>query len=215
MLSRVQICNMALLSIGTRTVASLDENTPEATYCNQHYDLAVEEALRDFPWNFAQARKSLAQVPMPETWRREYPYAYAYPGGCLHLHTLIDQAGRPSQEFTVAQEGGTDQGIPLVMTHIEQPIAAYTELVTDPARFDPLFARALSAKLACHVAPCILKGNAQVVQLAEKNYTALLAKAKTADAREGKPYACPDSEWNGGHDNPWIAARMGCYTHRM
>ncbi len=211
MLSKVQICNMALLSIGTRAVASLDERTPEAMYCNQHYELSLDEALRDYPWNFAQARESLAQTPTPETWTREYPHAYAYPADCLHLHTLIDQDGRPSQEFTVAQDGDRT----LVMTHIDLPIAAYTAHITDPARFDPLFARALSAKLACHVAPCILKGHGQVLQLAEKQYTMLLAKAKTADAREGKPYACPDSEWNGGHDNPWIAARMGCYTHRM
>lgn len=207
MISKISICNMALLSLGTRAIASLDERTPEAVYCAHHYALALEELLREHPWNFAQRREALAEVPLPESWAREYPRAYAYPADCLHLHTLINEAGARSQDFTVA----THAGRTLVLSAIDLPVAAYTTLMSESAHFDPLFAKALAAKLACNLAPSILKGNGQALQLAAKNYAEAMERAKTADAREGKPYAEPEGEWNGGHDNPWIAARMNCY----
>ncbi len=207
MLSKIQICNMALLSIGTRSIASLDERTPEAAYCLREYDLALEEILREHRWNFAQSRKSLAGVPLPGEWAREYAQAFAYPSDCLHLHTLISETGRKSQEFAVAQHKGT----PLVLTNLAKPVAAYTALITDTTRFDPLFARALAAKLACHLVRCITKSGINAVQAMEKSSQLALAKARTADAREGEPYAGAESEWNGGHDNPWIAARLGVY----
>lgn len=207
MLSKVHICNMALLTIGTRSISSLDERTPEAVYCTQHYDLALEEVLRDHPWNFAQTRLKLAETVLPKDWAREFSHAYAYPSDCLHLHTIITEGGRKSQAFTVAQHGGQD----LILTDIAAPVAAYTALVTDTSRFDPLFARAFAAKLTCHLVQVITKSGPNTAQAMEKSYLLTIAKAKTADAREGRPYAEPDDEWNGGHDNPWIAARMGVY----
>lgn len=207
MLSKVHICNMALLAIGTRSIASLDERTPEALYCAQHYDLALEEALRDHPWNFAQSRKHMAMIAVPKEWAREYSRAYAYPADCLHLHSVIDESGARSQAFTVAQHKGRS----IVLTRLENPIAAYTALITDAGRYDPLFARALAAKMACHLVQVITKSGPGAGQAMEKSYAAAIARAKTADAREGQPYNSPDSEWNGGHDNPWIAARLGVY----
>ena len=188
MTSKVNICNMALLSLGTRTIASLDERTPEAMYCAQHYDLALEEALRGYPWNFAQGRARPARVDLPVTWEREYPFAYAYPADCLHLHTLISESGEPSQDFTVAHYAGRT----LILTSVESAIAAFTMRVDDTSRFDPLFIRALAARLACHLALPILKGNTNALKVAEQAYGMALAHAKTADAREGKPYASPD-----------------------
>ena len=207
MLSKVQICNMALLALGTRTISSMDERTPEAVYCTQHYDLALEEVLRDHPWNFAQSRKRLAKVAMPEEWAREYSQAFAYPSDCLHLHTLITESGQKSQAFAIAQHGGQT----LVLANLSKPVAAYSARITDTSRYDPIFARALAAKLACHLVQSITKSGPNAGQAMEKAYALVLAKAKTADAREGRPYSEPDSEWNGGHDNPWIAARLGVY----
>lgn len=207
--SKIQICTMALLSLGTRGISAPDERTPEATYCNQFYDISLEEVLRDHPWNFAQARVALAELPVPAEWAREYPAAYAYPDSCLRLNAVIDETGHASREFTVARHAGRT----IVLTRVPRPIASFTTLVDDPACFDPMFAQALAARLAVHLAAPILKGEAGVIKMAEQNYALALSRAKTADAREGRTFSEPDRAWDGGHDNPWIAARMGCYAH--
>ena len=210
-ISKTAICNLALAGLGLRSIASLDERTPEAMYAAQHYDLALQEVLRDHPWNFAQRRQHLVRVETPEAWRMEYPLAYAYPADALRIHALVQEGGMASQDFTV----GHDKGRALILTAIDQAIAAYTSLITETACFDPLFVQVLARKLAGYLAQPLLKADGSVRKATEELYTRELARAKTADAREGKPYATPPGEWNGGHDNPWIAARMGAYARKL
>ncbi len=230
-ISKTAICNLALAGLGLRAIATLDERTPEALYAAQHYDLALQEVLRDHPWNFAQRRERLAQVDVPDAWQTEYPLAYAYPADALRVHALLrgeDAVCRgsgvscgayyprgvylpPTQDFTV----GHDNGRTLILTAVPGAIAAYTALVTETARFDPLFVQALARKLASHLVQPLLKADRSVHKATQELYTLELARAKTADAREGRPYASPEGEWNGGHDNPWITARMGAYARRL
>lgn len=66
MAAKLDIWNMALGFIGTRTVASESERTPEAVQCALFWDSARRTALRDYPWNFAQARAGWPKWPCPE-----------------------------------------------------------------------------------------------------------------------------------------------------
>ena len=48
-ISQISILNRALDFLGTRTVASERENTPEALQCRLYWDSARRQTLRDFP----------------------------------------------------------------------------------------------------------------------------------------------------------------------
>ena len=64
-LTQIAIWNRALGFLGARGVAAEDENTPEALQCRLYWDSARRQALRDYPWAFAQRRAWLARVALP------------------------------------------------------------------------------------------------------------------------------------------------------
>ena len=208
-ISKVDICNMALASLGQRAVASLSEHTPEAIAAERFYGIALEQVLRDYPWKFAQRRERLALVEVPEGWEREYAFAYAYPKNALRLHHLIEPCGAKSKKFQVA----ADATRTILVTNIPDALGAFTARVDDITRFDPMFVQALARKLQALLVKPTLKNNSSLVREAEELYAMELAKAKTADAREGAPFGDGPGWWDGGHDetNPWAAARLGCF----
>lgn len=93
MAAKLDIWNMALGFIGTRTVASESERTPEAVQCALFWDSARRTALRDYPWNFAQARAGWPKWPCRKPWAGEWRHAYVPPDRCLRLHRVLG-AGR-------------------------------------------------------------------------------------------------------------------------
>ena len=85
-LTQIAIWNRALGFLGARSIAAEDENTPEALQCRLYWDSARRQALRDYPWAFAQRRAWLARVALPAGFEQEYRFAYALPGACLKAH---------------------------------------------------------------------------------------------------------------------------------
>lgn len=205
----MDICNMALVSLGMRAVARLDERTPEAIESARFYPVALEQTLRDYPWKFAQRRERPAAMDVPAGWAREYAFAYAYPNDALRLHYLIEPCGTKSKKFQVA----ADATRTIVATNIPDALMVYTAKVEDITRFDPLFVQALARKLQALLVVPLLKNTPSLIKAAEELYALEIARAKTADAREGEPFGDGPGWWNGGHgeENPWISARLGCF----
>ena len=82
MASKVDICNMALMRIGVSTIISdINEGSQESNVCAQFFDATLDYILRDYPWNFAEVRVTLAQAAgdPPTNWA----FKYAYPSDCL------------------------------------------------------------------------------------------------------------------------------------
>lgn len=59
MATQVEICNLALDMLGAKAIASLIDGSKEATLLGRMWDYALDEALREFPWNFARKRTEL------------------------------------------------------------------------------------------------------------------------------------------------------------
>ena len=209
MYSVVQICNQALLLIGTRPIASLDEPTPEAAYCNQFYNQAVLSVLAEHAWGFAQRRERLAEVQVPEGWQSAYCKAYAYPLDCVQSHYLMTEDGR---EKTQAYALAADNERTILLTNISSAVLAYTAHIKDATRFSPKFVEALSRKLQCLLVKPIMKGSSQAVKEAEELYARALSDAKTADSKEGQPFNDPETPWLDG--NPWADEVMGTFRRR-
>ena len=192
MASKISIINMALGWLGAPPIAALTEKRPEAIYASQYYDSALEQTLRDHRWNFAQRRRRLAALDVPDGYQGIYENAYALPVDCLHAHTVLDAAENTFPFLVALAEDG---GSKIVLTNVASAYLAYTALVTVPELYDPNFVRALSRRLAADIAVPILKNNTQKVQEAETLYDRELARAKLADYREGKPEEEEDVSW--------------------
>jgi hypothetical protein len=192
MASKISIINMALGWLGAPPIAALTEKRPEAIYASQYYASALEQTLRDHRWNFAQRRKRLAALDVPDGYQGVYENAYALPVDCLHAHTVLDAAENTFQFIVALAEDG---GSKIILTNVTAAYLAYTALVTIPELYDPNFVRALSRRLAADIATPILKSNPQKVQEAETLYDRELSRAKLADYREGEPEDEPEIEW--------------------
>jgi hypothetical protein len=192
MASKIAIINMALGWLGAPPIAALTEKRPEAIYASQYYDSALEQTLRDHRWNFAQRRKRLAALDVPDGYQGVYENAYALPVDCLHAHTVLDAAENTFQFIVALAEDG---GSKIILTNVTAAYLAYTALVTIPELYDPNFVRALSRRLAADIATPILKSNPQKVQEAETLYDRELSRAKLVDYREGEPEDEPEIEW--------------------
>lgn len=181
--------------LGARSIAAEDENTPEALQCRLYWDSARRQALRDYPWAFAQRRAWLARVALPSGFEQEYRFAYALPEACLKAHEVRHEGLLP-RPFCLARDPAGDATI--LLTSASRALLLYTEDVRHCHQFDDLFAHMLARKLACLLAAPLLKSNSQKIAELEQLYSASLPQARQSDASERRPLPLPDS---------WLQAR--------
>lgn len=182
MSSVVDICNSALANLGdSATVASIDppEGSAQAEHCARFYPMALNTLLDAHNWGFATTRTALAEVSNPSsTWQ----YAYAAPSGCLTVIAILDPDATDDYSAVLGSTviysdalGGTlpSQGVytpqafsmevdadgnDIILTNQANAVARYTMLVTDSAKFPPLFTEALTWLLTAKLAGPVIKG---------------------------------------------------------
>ena len=192
-ISQISIWNHALGFLGARSVASAEENTPEALHCRCYWDSARRQSLRDFPWSFAQRRAWLASIALPCGYEAEFRFAYALPRDCLKAHAVRHEGVSP-RPFALAQQDGA----PCLLSNASRALLLYTADVRQSALFDDLFAHVLARRLACLVAVPLLKNNSQKLAELEKLYAESLPHAREAAAAElGQT----------PNEDAWLAAR--------
>lgn len=207
--SQVQICNLSLSSIGTRsTIASLDEGSAEAIQCSLHYDVALEAALRGAHWNFARKQVALALIAdatqgqsVPQPWT----YEYALPANCLLARFVLPQTTALGMPVPVAQQRpvpfviGSDQdanGNDITVLLTNEPFAqlVYTGRMTNPAVYDPSFIDAFVPILGSKLAIPLTGDKAtrqQQLQIAQ----ALLNAAQVSNGNEGLTVIDHQPDW--------------------
>lgn len=192
--SVVDISNMALSRLGnSQRINALDEASIEAEQCSLFYEPSRDFVLRDYPWGFATAFVSLAQVatnPDPE-----YAYAYSMPSDCLKARKIVNSVfpeggwpfpgciERPNIPATAFRVINGSSGR-LISTAVSPATLEYTLQVTSPELFDPMFVSALAWKLAAQVAPALAK-DASVATTCEQMYRAEMTQAAAAMLNEG------------------------------
>ena len=185
--SLVQIWNRALGWCRADTVVDPDEDTASARRCRRYYEQSRDAVLRAYPWNCAGARAALSASATAPAF--QWAYRYKLPTDFLAVREIYGAA----TEAYVVEDG-------YIMTDIAAPLRlVYTKTVTDPARFDPLCADAIAARLAFDMAPELIESATQT-EVLEKRYRLVLAEARQVDAAEGR---APEAD----ERLPWIEAR--------
>lgn len=182
-LNQIAIWNRALGFLGTRSVASERENTPEAIQCRLYWDSARRQVLRDFPWPFAQRRCRPARLPLPDGYEADYRFAYALPEDCLKAHEIRHE-GRHARPFALAHH--PENNCPMLLTDAARALLLYSCDVRDCSLFDDLFAHMLARKLAALVAVSLLKNNTTKINELEQLYGASLPQARQASGSEAR-----------------------------
>lgn len=196
MASKIEIWNMALGFIGTRTVAGETERTPEAVQCNLFWDNARRMVLSQFPFNFAQKKRLLAEKKIEETFKSQWKYAYGMPSDCINPQAITDTNNFYERKYFEIVL--TETGEKVLLCNKNPCTLRYTADVTDTSLYSELFINALAYKLASLIVIPLLKNNSNKRQELEQLYQMTIADAVQLNARQGKEKPYVDS---------WIAAR--------
>jgi len=144
-LSEVAIANMGGNLLEERALTSLDDNTSYARFVASEFGFLRDELQRAHPWHF---NKELAILtPLTAEPAFQWKYKYNLPTDYLRLEPLRTQYpnGTKITYQLMSRKIYTDQGPTLNLL--------YHKRITNPALFDPLFARVLGctlAVMACH-----------------------------------------------------------------
>lgn len=149
MTSAVGICNEALSHFNASHISTLDEATNEAIECKRFYATERDALLSQSTWHFARKRLTLAMLA--EEPNDEWGFEYAMPSDCLKALRV----GPPFDE-RIAPEPFLIFGSS-VFCNIGTAEMVYVARVEDPSRFPPLFAKALSYRIAASIIMPIAK----------------------------------------------------------
>lgn len=216
MSSVTDIVNLALARLGdVADVANISppDGSTQADYAARFYPTARDSLLEMHDFAFATTFAALASLTNTHA---QWSYAYALPAECIKvigvvpttlanddfIETIreeIDAFGRPAWLDYLQRGFRVMSGV--VYSNEAEATFAYTQRVTDPTKFTPLFERALSWMLASDIAGPLLKGQVgqaatiKCLQMAQ----AVLGQAAVSDANQQRVRPA--------HTPAWIAGR--------
>ena len=193
-LSKIDICNHALLKVGSETIASLDVSTStdegviySAKLCNILFDQALVETLRLYPWNSVTKRASLTKLSDAPAFK--YQYQYPLPNDFVRLINVYDStdAYDDRREWVIEGENILCDYSSLYIKYIHKP--------QNVSVLDALASQALICKLAMKLAvPLQLDDKLQQTIMSEL-VTVVLPQARSIDTIENKSQDLEASEW--------------------
>lgn len=178
--SKVSICNSALIKVGAERISSITQDTKSARILNALWDQVRDSVLRAHKWNFATKRVTLS--PTSDSPDFGYDYVYDQPNDCLRvLNTFPD-----SIDFVV--EGRK------ILTDEETLDVLYICRHESEADWDSCFAEAMAWRLASEIAYNLTESNTLAVNC-DKKYREVLAEARSMDGTEGTTEAIVSDDW--------------------
>lgn len=151
MASIVDIYNMALSNIGSTVfVADLDERTNERRQCARFYETVRDGLLGQFPWPFARAFVTAANLGSPPT---NWLFRYAYPNDCCQLtRIVVPGVQSPTAEQEIPFEIACSSAQRVILTNQPDAELEYTVRIESAERYPALFVDALAMHLAARIA---------------------------------------------------------------
>lgn len=189
--SVVDICNNALIRIGSKTITSLTDGDKVANSCNTIYEQTRDMLLRQHLWNFAIKRVVLASETTAPAF--EYTNSFPLPSDFIRAKALED----PYAIYKI--ENGSK-----LVTNATDVKLIYVARVTDVAKFDPLFVEALILMLAIKLSYILIGSNGREQSLKEE-LSKIMFLAKQVDGQDDTPDSLNastflDARWSSNWD---------------
>ena len=195
MVSPVDICNLALTSLGQPNIVQIDppdEGSKAARLCAQLYPLLKDETLRSAPWRRLKKRAELAASVVAPEWG--FSTQYPVPADMLRLlEVYIGDTKLRTWEL---------EGDNILCNEETGPIQIrYIKTSDDPNEWDSLMVTSLAYRLAVDLAEPLTQDPAKI-QFAIAKFREVMNTAKNASSQEGTPtdIGLPDN---------WISVRYG------
>ena len=196
--SDTTICNQALGRVGDKRIVDLDDNSDtktEAQQCRLHFKPTRDALQRSHFWVFNKGRAALSQDTNDPDF--EYANQFLLPSDFLRYRYKHD-GGAASNEisvFSFSLETNVD-GAKVLLTDEDSVNLVYSKLVTDAAKFDPLFVEVLVLKLARKLS-VPLSGDDKMTEGIDADLKPLMKSVRALDRNEGAGTRQNDQQtWN-------------------
>ena len=170
MAADIDIINAALSKLGEQAILAVTDASAPGRLANRTYADIRDALLREFPWNFATKRASLAADPVAPTWG--FARKFNLPSDCLRVVELNNDADEDWRN-----EGRT------IVTDITAPLQIIYIGSAQVDAMDSTFREALAARLAMEWAEP-LSQTSSVVSAMSALYKNKLRVARVADGQE-------------------------------
>jgi len=189
MVTKVDICNLALSHLGMNAITSLTEDNPSVRACNYFFDPSRDAVFSDYKWPFANVAEALVGVT-DTVLQLEWQYIYVYPTQAAAVWTVYNEStikSKDTEEFEVAFQVVNNRKV--ICSNNITAYAEYTYKVKDTTIFSPNFVILLSLRLASSMAHSLI-GDVEVGKDLLTSYTNAVSEAKriSYNERKKKPY---------------------------
>lgn len=206
----VDLANVALSHLGNAAVvAVLDppESTPEAEHCARFLPICRDSMLEAHPWKFALRRSAPATLFTDASagLYGQWLYGHQEPADCVKVLAALPSGYQDDIRDTLDFLTESNGSVNIVLTKRDIAALRWTQRVTDPARWSPMFTDALGWFLASYVAGPLLKGDAGAAAAKDCYgvFAGLWRSATASDANQANFSIEPQPPWldartNGG-----------------
>lgn len=183
MASDIEICNLALSSLGADLIRAFDDSSKRARVCKVQYAPLRDLLISQYDWSFARKFATLrAAVDVDST---NFGVAYDIPADCLRPLDILPEG--TNQRWEIAGS--------YLYTPVTEPILRYTAKGIGTGMYTASFIDALASELAFRIAPAIRQNDRIEAGFAQKAKLALLL-AQEEDAGRGSEYRASDGDPN-------------------
>lgn len=185
-ISRVVIGNLALFKLGEARISAFDDGSKAADILNEIYDSIRDEVLASHPWNFSIKRFELEASAQEPEWK----WGTAFPLD-EEILRVVETDLPDGQPWAVELD---QDNVRCLMCDEESVSVAAVVRIEDETRFSPRFVDSLACRLAQELA-FSMTGTKTSVDAMKALYEDSLAKARSADAQEGRGQRISASSW--------------------
>ena len=193
-MTKIDICNHALLKIGANNIASLDidSNTDNATVqsaklCNIFFDQALEEVLRSYKWNSALKRKKLSRLNETPAFR--FQYKYQLPNDCIRVINVYDNKEGQDDRTEFVIEGKQ------ILCDYTEVYLSYVARIEDVNSLDAFVTQCVIQNLAIKLSVPMQLDQVMQNNLIKEYNEVILPMARSIDTQENKYWEMEESDF--------------------
>lgn len=211
-MAAVDICNLALGSLGLEPINQLSDDNQRARTCTLFYDKVRINYLTEHDWSFATSIVELVSETTEIDGYGWAEYKFSYPTDCIKAQRVTDGENGIEYPFVIRNAVIATIDTKLIFANLEKAFLEYTFDAEDTDEYSSPFYMALSEKLAYQISWPLTK-DLKIKDQALQNFLIADSQAKQKDSSEQLPISPPPT-WEESRSGILDNYLMGYYGRR-